>query len=158
MDGLSLRRAGGGIIVRSATMVPIGLYTVSLGFLGSATLAEAQTLLRGMQLARERHKATSVRARTDARSLILLVQGESKARDSALQSIIEGIRAERDRFVKFEILWSASSHAIERQAGVPTADALARKAAGLDPRASTISLPRHASYSLRGSRRVGGGL
>jgi hypothetical protein len=134
VDGVSLRRGGGGIVVRSAAMDPVGLYTLPLGFLGSVALAEAQTLLRGMQLARERHEATSLRARTDAHSLVLLVNGDSEAHDSALRGIIEKILVERGRFVNFELLWSASSHAIERQAGVPTADALARRAAGLDTR------------------------
>jgi hypothetical protein len=135
VDGVLSKRAGGGIVVRSAEMVPLGFYTVSLGFLGSVTLAEALTLLRGMDMARNRHHASSLRARTDAHSLVLLVNGHSKARDPALLAVVQRILAERNRFAEFEILWSSSSHAYERQAGVPTADALARKAAGLPLRA-----------------------
>ncbi len=134
VDGAQLKRAGGGIVVRSLAMDPLGLYEVPLGFLASVTQAEALTLLRGMRIARERHHASSLRARTDAHSLVQMVRGEARARDPALRTTIESIVLERDQFSGFDLRWSPSSHAYERQHGVPTADFLARKAAGLGSR------------------------
>lgn len=134
VEGVSLKRAGGGIVLRSPSMKVVGMYTVPLGFLPSAALAEALVLLRGMRVARERHGATVLRARTDAAHLVEIVHGRAKAHDPALRAVIEQIAAERELFEGFEIRWSRSSHAHERQPGVPTADALARKAAGLGRR------------------------
>jgi hypothetical protein len=48
VDGVSLKRAGGGIAVRSPAIVPEGAHPVSLGFRSSTALAEALVLLRGM--------------------------------------------------------------------------------------------------------------
>jgi len=134
VDGVSLKRAGGGIVVRSADMVPLGTYSVTLGFLTSTTLAEGLVLLRGMRVARQRHGATALRARTDAVHLVDIVRGRAKARDPALRAVIEKLYAEIELLDEFEIKWSRSSHARERQAGVPTADSLARRAAGLAQR------------------------
>ncbi len=134
VEGVSLKRAGGGIVLRSPSMTVVGMYTVPLGFLSSAALAEALVLLRGMRVARQRHGATVLRARTDATHLVEIVHGRAKAHDPALCTVVEQIAAERQLFEGFEIRWSRSSHAHERQHGVPTADALARQAAGLAAR------------------------
>jgi len=133
-DVVSLKRAGGGIVVRSPAMVPEGVYSVSLGFLSSASLAEALVLLRGMRVARQRHGATAIRTRTDAAHLVDIVNGRARAHDPALRAVVVNIHAETELFEDFGIKWSRSSHARERQAGVPTADSLARKAAGLRQR------------------------
>ena len=134
VEGVSLKRAGGGILLRSPALTPVGMYSVSLGFLSSPTLAEALVLLRGMRLARQRHQATALRARTDAVHLVEILSGRANTRDPALLAVVEQIATERDQLSVFEIRWSRSSHAPERQPGVPTADALARKAAGLGVR------------------------
>jgi ribonuclease HI len=134
VGGVSLMRAGGGIVLRSPSMEPVGLYTVSLGFLSSPTHAEALVLLRGLRVARQRHGAEALRARTDAAHLVEIVSGRARTRDPALLAVVKQILAERDRFSRFEIRWSKSSHADERQPSVPTADSLARKAAGLGGR------------------------
>jgi Reverse transcriptase-like len=135
VEGVSLKRAGGGIVLRSPAMRVVGKYTVSLGYLSSPTLAEALVLLKGIRVGRQRHGITVLRARTDCYALILLVSGRGKFHDPTLRSVLEQIVAERDQLVGFEIVWSPSSHAPEREVGVPTADALARKAAGLHLRA-----------------------
>jgi ribonuclease HI len=133
-EGVSLQRAGGGIVIRTPAMVPVGMYTVPLGFLPSAVVAETLVLLRGMVVARERHGATILRARTDSALLVEIVNGKAEAFDPALLAVTERIAEERGRFERFQIRWSRSSHAHERQPGVPTADALARRAAGLPQR------------------------
>jgi len=134
VEGVSLKRAGGGIVLRSQSMAVVGMYTVSLGFLSSPTLAEALVLLRGMRVARQRHGASTLRVRTDAAHLVEIVNGRAKARGPTLRAVVEQIAAERDQLAGFELKWSKSSHAPERQSGVPTADSLARKAAGLGSR------------------------
>jgi hypothetical protein len=115
-------------------MVPLGVYFVFLGFLTSTALAEGLVLIRGMRVARQRHGANALRARTDAVHLVDIVLGQAKAHDLALRAVIEKISAEIGFLDDFEIKWSRSSHARERQAGVPTADSLARKSAGLAQR------------------------
>jgi ribonuclease HI len=134
VEGWSLQRAGGGIVVRTPAMVAVGMYTVPLGFLPSAVVAEALALLRGMMIARKRHGATFLRARNDSALLVDIVSGRAAAFDPTLLAVVERVAEERDRFEGFQIRWSKSSHAHERQPGVPTADALARKAAGLSQR------------------------
>jgi hypothetical protein len=54
--------------------------------------------------------------------------------EAALRVAVEEILGEIELLEEFEIKWSRSSHSQERQAGVPTADSLARKAAGLPQR------------------------
>jgi hypothetical protein len=134
VDGVSLKRAGGGIVIRSPEMDVLGMYSVSLGFLASTALAEGLVLLRGIRVARQRHGATALRARTDAAHLVEIVHGRGQARDPELQAVVEEIVAEIEFFEEFEIRWSRSTHTRERQAGIPTADSLARKAAGLAQR------------------------
>jgi hypothetical protein len=134
VEGISLKRAGGGMVLRSPEMVPAGIYSISLGFLSSPTLAEAMALLRGMRVARQRHGVKVLRARTDCSALVGLVNCPVRARDPALRAVVEQIATERDQLIGFEMRWSPSSHAPEREAGVPTADALARKSAGLPHR------------------------
>ena len=134
VDGASLKRAGGGIILRSPAMKIVGIYTTPLGFLSSPTLAEALVLLRGLRVARQRHGIKVLRARTDSSALVGLVTERGSACDPALRAVVEQIAAERDQLDGFEILWSRSSHAPEREVGIPTADALARRAAGLPQR------------------------
>jgi ribonuclease HI len=134
VGGVSLKRAGGGIVLRDPTMVPVASYAVSLGFLRSTLTAEALVVLRGMKIARSRHGATSLRVRTDSAHLVEIVSGRAKAHDPELRTVLEQIATERGHLDGFEIRWSRSSHAHERQPGVPTADALARRAAGLGVR------------------------
>lgn len=134
IEGISLKRAGGGFVLRCPAMKVVGKYTVSLGFLSSPTLAEALVLLRGVRVARQRHGIMVLRARTDAAHLVEILHGRAKAHNPALRTVIEQITAEKDLFAGFEVRWSPSSHAPEREAGVPTADALARRAAGLSSR------------------------
>ncbi len=155
VGGVSLRRAGGGFVLRSPAMKVVGKYTVSLGFLSSPTLAEAATLLRGMRVARQRHGVRVLRARTDCFPLVGLVRDGGRAHDPALRAVVENIVEERDQFESFEIRWSPSSHAREREYGVPTADALARKAAGLGVRGPLMGvrggLNREPSGASRGN-------
>ena len=133
-DGVLLKRAGGGIVIRSSNMLPVGIYYVSLGFLASNSIAEARVLLRGMRVARERHGASILSARTDAAEVVEIVNGRGKPHGQALRAVFGQIGAERSLFEEFELKWSRSSHAPEREPGVPTADSLARRAAGLSSR------------------------
>jgi len=134
VEGVPLKRAGGGFVLRSPAMKIVGKYTVSLGFLSSPTLAEALVLLRGIRVARQRHGIKVLRVRTDAAHLVDILHGRAKAHYPALRTVVEQIEAEREQFAGLEVRWSPSSHAPEREAGVPTADALARRAAGLGGR------------------------
>ena len=100
-------------------MASVGVYSVSLGFLSSSSLAEARVLLWGMRVARERHGASASRARTDAAEVVEIVNERRKPHDPALRAAIEQIGAERSLFECFELKWSRSTNASERQPGVP---------------------------------------
>jgi hypothetical protein len=148
VEGITLERAGGGIVLRSPSMQVIGSYTVSLGFLSSPTLAEGLVLLRGVRVARRRHGVKVLRARSDCSALVGLVNGTGRAGDPTLSSVVEQIALERDQLEGFELMWSPSSHAPEREAGVPSADAIARHAAGLASRSWHRARPRLGSGSV----------
>ena len=133
-DGSFLTFAGGGAIVRTEAMRPVTTYEIALGYVGGAHEAEAICLLRGMELARKRHGATALRVRTDNLPLVDSLSGKIAPRAARFVAVLDLIRTERERFVGVEVLWSPSFHAPTRADGVPSADVLARRAAGLEPR------------------------
>jgi Reverse transcriptase-like len=133
-DGAELRFAGGGVVVRTETMLPRAWYEVALGFVSGAHEAEAICLFRGMELARLKHHATALRARTDCLPLVRGLSGEDAVHSPRMAAALELVRAERAQFARFDLRWTPSTHAKSRPDGAPTADSLARKAAGLEGR------------------------
>ena len=133
-DGAVLIFAGGGAIVRTEAMLAVATYEIGLGYVEAAYEAEADCLLRTMELARERHGATALLARCDNLSLVLALSGKVAPRAPRFVAVLDRLRAERARFERADILWAPSFHRPTRADGVPSADVLARKAAGLGPR------------------------
>ena len=133
-DGRPLWLAGGGIVVRSPEMKPLGWEAVPLGYVRSAEQAEGLALLAGMKHARVRFGATELRARSDNFVLVQHVNREYKVSDSSIQEIVSKIWLEAENFTRFKLLWSASTHVWVRSDLTPTADTLARSAAGLELR------------------------
>lgn len=126
--------AGGGIVLRGSDMAPVASYTAKIGYVASATHAEFETLLRGIAAAQRRHGATVLRVRSDNLSLVRGVRGELAFHDPTLKAYVERVRSLASTLETFDLKWAASSHRKERADGLPTADALARKAAGLSGR------------------------
>jgi len=126
--------AGGGIVLRGSDMAPVASYSAKIGYVASATHAEFETLLRGLAVAQRRHGATGVRVRSDNLSLVRAVAGELTFHDPTLTEYVERIRTFARGLETFDLRWAASSHRQARSDGLPTADSLARKAAGLGSR------------------------
>ena len=133
-DGRPLWLAGGGIVVRSPEMKPLDWEAVPLGYVRSAEQAEGLALLAGMNNARVKFGATELRARSDNFVLVQHVNREYKISESSIQEIVSKIWLEAENFTRFKLLWSASTHAWVRSDLTPTADTLARSAAGLELR------------------------
>lgn len=126
--------AGGGIVLRGSDMAPVASYSAKIGYVASATHAEFVTLLRGLAVAQRRHGATGIRARADNLSLVRGVRGELTFHDPTLTEYVLQVRAVAAGLESFDLKWAPSTHRKARADGLPTADALARKAAGLGPR------------------------
>ncbi len=127
--------ATGGIDFRStdSTGRALGGIPLALSVNASAIEAEAICLRRGMQLARERNRATELLARCDGLPVVNAVNGKGHARDPRRLREIERLREGIRHLERFDLRWAPASHRLSR-GGVPTADALARQAAGLDRR------------------------
>lgn len=132
--GPPLLFAGGGVVVRTEAVRPVATYSVELGYVGGSNEAEAICLLRGMELARERHGATALRVRSDCLPLVRSLKGEEIAHAPRFVAALDLLRVELGRFERFDLRWTPGTHGADRADGLPTADALARKAAGLGPR------------------------
>jgi ribonuclease HI len=133
-DGTLLTLAGGGIILRTEAMRLVATYAVELGYVKGPHEAEAMAILRGMEIARDRHRATTLRVRTDNLPLVRALAGEIMPRSARFVAALDQLREERERFEEVEFRWAPGFHGKARSDGVPSADVLARKAAGLDPR------------------------
>jgi hypothetical protein len=133
-DGRVLSFAGGGAVIRTAYMAPVATCSAELGFVAGPTHAEFDVLVRGVNAARARHGATALRFRSDNLSIVRAVRGEIAFHDPTLASWLEVLRRELAPLERYALLWSPSAHGVDRADGQPTADALARAAAGLGPR------------------------
>ncbi len=125
--------AGGGVVLRDSHLKLKFARAVELGYFPSATHAEYAALLCGLEIA----LGEGVRAifiRTDNRLLVEQYSGAWRARSSGLPDLLARLRDLAGRFDSFELRWGPSSHRKTRPDGAPTADTLARKAAGLGDR------------------------
>ena len=135
-DGSPLRFAGGGIVLRNIAMRPVRHEAVPLGFVRSATEAECLALLAGIRMARELG-ASTVRARSDLVHLVEALNGRGTLRSLNLGGVGDQLSEEIRKLRAFQILWTSSHHGRTRGDGVPSADFLARLAAGLNTRSAT---------------------
>ena len=133
-DGHPLWLAGGGVVVRSPEMKPLGWEAVPLGYVRSTEQAEGLVLLAGMKHARVRFGATELRARSDNYVLVQHVNRRYKISEGYIQEMVARIWSEAQSLVRFKLLWAPSSHVWFRSDLTPSADTLARSAAGLELR------------------------
>lgn len=132
-DGTRAYFAGGGIVLRSIAMRLVQHEAVPLGFVRSAIEAEALAFLAGMGTACSLG-AQTIRARSDSAHLVGFLKGTAIFREPYLLSLGERLQAAAASVRGFQILWSHSHHGRTRGDGVPSADYLARVAAGLETR------------------------
>ena len=90
-------------------------------------------MLVGLRRAKEL-KIERLRVRLDCLSVVRHLSGEEELGTYWAARFKEETRELLSSFALIEARWTPSSHALERQAGVPTADILARRAVGLGPR------------------------
>jgi hypothetical protein len=122
--------AGAGIVVRTPRLESVEAYSVPLGFVRSRLHAEYLALLRGLEIARERHGASGlfVRAGYSARNI---TDGE-RPRDRSLESLVARVRELADPLSPFVVFWTPASSDRGPDDASPEGRVLARRAAGLD--------------------------
>ena len=125
--------AGGGIVLRDPHLRVKIARPVELGYFPSATHAEYAALLCGLEIALS-EGARAIFVRTDNRAVAEHYSGAWKARSPGVPEQLARLRDLAARFDSFELKWAPSSHRTTRTDGAPTADSLARKAAGLGGR------------------------
>ena len=124
---------GAGIVLWDPAMVLLLAESVHLGVVSSSTEAEFRAALIGLRRARDR-RVERLRIRSDCEPVVRHLMGEEPLETRWALSAQEELRELLGGFDLVEAIWTPSSHALERRAGVPTADYLARRAAGLGPR------------------------
>jgi ribonuclease HI len=132
-DGSTPRFAGGGVVLRNIAMRPVRHAAVPLGFVRTPTEAECLALLAGIRMARDLG-ASTIRARSDLLHLVEALNERGTLRSLQLGGVGEQLTAEIGSLRGFQILWTSSHHGRTRGDGVPSADFLARQAAGLETR------------------------
>lgn len=125
--------AGGGIVLRNPDLELTTARSVVLGYLPSATHAEYAALVHGLEVALG-EGARAIRIRTDNWAIVQQYSGTWKARSTGIPELLARVRELAGRFESFDLRWASSSHSLTRADGAPTADSLARQAAGLGRR------------------------
>ena len=133
-DGSNRHFAGGGIVVRTDRMELVHRVAVPLGFVRSIDEAEGLAVLEGLRIAREMG-ATVVAVRTDSVQVIQMVEDGHAETVEWRRLLGERLRAEVSGFPGgVRMRWTPSFHDRTRRDGAPSADVLARRAAGLGER------------------------
>jgi ribonuclease HI len=121
---------GAGIVLWDPAMVPVLVESVHLGAVSGSTEAEFRAALVGLRRAKDR-RIEKLRVRSDCEPVVRHLTGEEPLETRWALAAQAELRELLGAFESVEARWTPSSHALERRAGVPTADALARKAVGL---------------------------
>lgn len=122
--------AGGGYVLRSISMRPVSNAGVPLGFVSNTQEAEARALLQGIRAAKAKG-ATFIRARMDSLRAMDAINSRAGGTSGVSDQTIAELLEEIGNLKAFQLLWTPSFHGLTRGDGVPTADILAREAAGL---------------------------
>ena len=133
-DGSNRHFAGGGIVVRTKAMDLVQQAAVPLGFVRGIDEAEALAVLEGLRIVRGMG-ATGVAVRTDCLRVIDLIEDGHAETVEWRRLLGERLRAEVATFPGgVRMRWTPSFHLSTRRDGAPSADILARRAAGLGER------------------------
>ena len=126
---------GAGIVLWDPELRPVLLESILLGPVSCGPEAELCAVIAGLKIAKE-SGVGQVRLRTDCLGVVEHLTGERRLDTGWAVPLLPELEELARSFAHFEAPWSPSTHAPERRAGIPTADALARRAVGLGPRAS----------------------
>lgn len=124
---------GAGIVLWDSDLRVVLVESIPLGPVSCGPEAELRAALIGLQRAVE-WGVKKVRIRSDCLAVIRHLTGEQELETSWATPFKDELRGLLRSFDVVEARWARASHAPERRAGVPTADALARKAVGLGSR------------------------
>ena len=124
---------GAGIVLWDPALKVVLAESIPLGPVSCGPEAELRAVLIGLRRAKER-RVERVRIRSDCLDVVRHLTGERELETAWATPFKEELRRLLQSFESVEARWTPSSHAPERRAGVPTADALARKAVGLGRR------------------------
>ena len=124
---------GAGIVLWDSDLRAVLTESIPLGPVSCGPEAELRAVLIGLRRAMERG-VERVRVRSDCLAVIRHLTGEEELETAWAAPVKEELRTLLRSFDLVEARWTRASHASERRAGVPTADALARRAVGLGSR------------------------
>ncbi len=132
---------GAGVVLWDPNMGLVLAESVHLGEVSGSTEAEFRAALVGLRRAKDR-RIERLRVRIDSVPVVRHLTGEEPLETPWALAARAELRDLLAAFESVEARWTPSSHAAERRAGVPTADALARKAVGLLQRGTATARPR----------------
>lgn len=124
---------GAGIVLFGPGMEVLLTESIHLGEVSGSVEAEFRAALSGLRRARDR-RVNRLRLRSDSLPVIQHLSGAERLDKRWAAEANGDLLGLLAGFELFEARWTPSSHALERRRGVPTADALARRAVGLSPR------------------------
>jgi ribonuclease HI len=132
---------GAGIVLWDPSMRMVLAEGVHLGEVSGSTEAEFRAVLVGLRRAKDR-RVERLRVRTDCVPVVRHLTGEEPLETRWAIAARAELLDLLGSFESVEARWTPTSHATERRAGVPTADALARQAIGLGSRGVRRRSPR----------------
>ena len=124
---------GAGIVLWDSELRPVVMESIALGPVSCGPEAELRAVISGLKIARGRG-VERIRVRTDCLAVVRHLNGEQALEVGWALPLVPELGELVRSFGYFEARWMPSSHAVERRAGVPTADSLARAAIGLGRR------------------------
>jgi ribonuclease HI len=124
---------GAGLVLWDPELRMVLAESVPLGPVSCGPEAELRAVLVGLRRAKAL-KVERLRIRSDCLPVVRHLSGVEELETQWAARLKEEIGELLRSFTFVEAHWTPSSHAIERRAGVPTPDYLARRAVGLGPR------------------------
>ena len=121
---------GAGIVLWDSDLRVVWTESVHLGQVSCGPEAELRAVLVGLRRAKERG-IERLRVRSDCLAVVRHLTGERELETAWATPFKDELRGLLGSFDLVEARWTRTSHASERKAGVPTADALTRRAVGL---------------------------
>jgi len=131
--GASPSVGGAGIVLYDPALRVVFAEGVNLGPVSCGPEAELRAVLVGLRRAKER-KVERLRVRSDCLEVVRHLTGEKMLETGWALPFLPELSDLLLSFDFVEARYTTVSHAVERRAGTPTADSLARQAVGLGPR------------------------
>ncbi len=135
---------GAGIVLWDSELRAVLMESVRLGPVSCGPEAELRAVLIGLRRAKQRG-VEKLRIWSDCLAVVRQLTGERELEAVWAAPFKEELRGLLRSFDLVEARWTRTSHTSERRSGVPTADALARRAVGLGSRSGKLRNSRRES-------------